>query len=207
VRGRVIPHARVLAPALASISLPIAMVRSALGTASVTASCAAAAVATGELGAARAAVHVPSIAGGADPERILAARAHGQPADRVLCHRRPPNGRRLPPRRRPRTCDNPSRASRRCLNRSHSSTEGSKPELRALTCFWARSLRDPPERDAASDARSTPHRRILGDASEPGFARFRPPTRSRPVGPPRGGRRREEDAPPPARCSDFFSFK
>ena len=92
-----IRHAGRLAPTLAARTLPIPVVQTPFGTLAMATSRTAQAVAAGEVRAGPSAVDVPAIAVAADREDHLAAGASGQPADCVLCHRRPRTGRRGSP--------------------------------------------------------------------------------------------------------------
>ena len=92
-----IPHARGLAAALAARSLAIAVIETALGAVAMATARAAQAVAAGEARAVLPTVDVAPVAGAADHEQPLAARAPGQAARRGLFHRLPQDGRRHDP--------------------------------------------------------------------------------------------------------------
>jgi len=107
----VIPHARGLPAALASRALAIPVIQATFGAVPMAPARAASAVAAGEAGADRPAVDVAAVAGAADRKDPLAAGARGQAARRRLCHRRSPTAGAAAPRKAPKICDNPRRAS------------------------------------------------------------------------------------------------
>ena len=140
--GTVIPHARGLPAALAPRALVIPVIQTTFGAVSMATPRAAEAVAAGEAGADRTAVDVAAVAGAADREDRLTAGARGQTARRALSHRLAPTAGAATPRKAPKTCDNPGRAS---VGRT---TTWTRP-LRARSaysgsslCFRQRTLRD-----------------------------------------------------------------
>ena len=142
--GRVIPHARDLpAAAPASRPLAVAVIQATLGAPAVTPARAAQAVPASEARAGGPAVDVAAIAGAADREEPLAARAVGQAARRVLAHRLPRTAGAAAPRKAPKTCDHPRRASVcRATTTGTRPPEDPEPFTPGPRFVWGSSLRD-----------------------------------------------------------------